>query len=148
MTALQTVIDKNASLSNDSRAAGDYDNDTAEDHLAIPYLTVHYDTTAPAAGDLVAELWVLPGDGETTEVFPEGGDGTVGSNVDAQSVFYAGAFESRDPSTSTDEVLALPPHKMYPYGNRYVIKNISGQTFNSTWQLDIKPFKEQDAGVS
>ena len=72
-TALQTVIDDNATLADAARAAGDYDNGTALDLEAVAYLTVQYDTGPPSAGDVVAELYVLPGDGETTEVFPDGG---------------------------------------------------------------------------
>lgn len=144
-TALQTVIDKNAALADGARAAGDYDNGTALDLYCSAYLTVQYDTTAPSAGDKVAELYLLLGDGEASEVFPVGGDGTVGANVTPQMAHHVGSFESRNPSTSVDEVLSLDFIPLGVATNRFVVVNTSGQQFDATWQLDIKPIRHQVA---
>lgn len=142
-TSLQTVIDKNATLTNNSRAAGDYDNSTELDLWCDVYLQVQYDTGPPAVGTKVAELYVLPGDGETTEVFPDGGDGTVGTDDTPQQIFLVGSFESINPSTSVNEVLSLRDIPLSGDGNRFVLLNTSGATFDSTYELRIKPSKTQ-----
>ena len=142
-TAVQTVIDDNATLANAARAAGDYDNGTELDLEAVAYLTVQYDGGPPTAGDIVAELYVLPGDGAGTEVFPDGGDAGIGTDDTPQAMFLVAVFESVNPSTTVDETLASLPFPMYPDGNRFVILNSSGETFDATWQLDIKPMKRQ-----
>lgn len=142
-TAVQTVIDDNATLADTARAAGDYDNGTELDLEAVAYLTVQYDTGPPSAGSKIAELYVLPGDGAGTEVFPDGGDAGLGTDDDPQAIFLVGVFTSINPSTSVNEILASLPFRLYPDGNRFVLKNVSGQTFDSTWQLDIKPIKLQ-----
>ncbi len=142
-TALQNVIDDDASLSSGSRAAGDYDNGTELDLEAVAYLTVQFDGSAPNVGDTIAHLYNLPGDGAGTEVFPDGGDAALGTDDDPQSIFLVATFVTVNPSTSADEVLASLPFRLYPDGNRFVLKDVSGQTFDSTWQLDIKPSKLQ-----
>jgi len=142
-TAVQTVIDDGASLADGARAAGDYNNGIALDIEAIAYLTVQYDSTAPSAGDSIAELYVLPGDGAGSEVFPEGGDAGLGSDDTPQAIYKVGVLESINPSTTVDEVLGTLPFVLYPNTNRFVILNTSGQTFDATWQLDIKPAKRQ-----
>lgn len=137
------VIDDNASLSDGSRAAADYDNSTSLDFWYIPFLTVQYDGGPPSAGDDIAELFILPGDADDSEAFPNGGDAGLGTDDDPQRVFFVGTFVSVTPSTTVDEILALPPIQLYPHGNRFVLKNVSGQTLDSTWQLEITPFKTQ-----
>lgn len=144
-TALQTIINDDATLADAARAAGDYDNSTALDLEAVAYLTVQYDSGPPTAGDVVAELYLLPGDGESTEVFPDGGDAGLGTDDDPQAIYLVGMFESINPSLTVDEVLGSLPFPLYPAGNRFVLKNVSGQTFDATWQLDIKPIKRQIA---
>ena len=141
-TAVQTVIDDGASLTDGSRAAGDYDNSTELDLEAIAYLTVQFDGGPPTAGDRVADLYILPGDGAGTEVFPDGGDAGLGTDDTPQARWYVGSFETVNPSTTVDETLAIPV-PLYPDGNRFVLLNTSGQTMDSTWQLDIKPIKRQ-----
>jgi len=142
-TAVQTVIDDGTTLANAARAAGDYDNGTALDLWCNIYLTVQYDATAPTAGDIVATLWILPGDGAGTEVFPDGGDAGLGTDDDPQGIFFVGSFECVNPSITVDEVLGIPNVQLHPDGNRFVLRNDSGQTFDLTWQLDIKPVKTQ-----
>lgn len=142
-TTTQTVIDDNATLANGSRAAGDYDNSTELDMEAVAYLTVQYDSGPPSAGDNIAELYNLPGDGAGTEVFPEGGDAGLGTDDDPQAIYLVGVFSSINPSLTVDEVLGSLPFRLYPDTNRFVLKNTSGQTFDATWQLDIKPNKYQ-----
>ena len=142
-TAVQTVIDDDATLGNGVRAAGDYDNGTELDFYCTVYLTVQWNSTAPTAGDKVAELYILPGDGAGSEVFPEGGDAAIGTDDTPQQIFFVGAFESVNPSLTVDEVLALPGVPLAPDGNRFVLLNTSAQEFDLTWQLDIKPYKLQ-----
>lgn len=142
-TARTTVINDDATLADGSRAAADYDNSTELDLLCEVYLQVQWDGTAPAAGDKIAELYVLPGDGEGTEIFPDGGDAGLGTDDDPQAVFRVGLFESINPSTSVNEILSIPNVQLYGDANRFVIKNTSGQTFDLTWELRIKPSKIQ-----
>jgi len=142
-TAVQTVIDDNATLADAARAAGDYDNGTELDLEAVAYLTVQYDGGPPTAGDSIAELYVLPGDGAGTEVFPDGGDAAIGTDDDPQAIYLVSVFQCVNPSLTVDEVLGSLKFGLYPDSNRFVLKNTSGQTFDSTWQLDIKPIKRQ-----
>lgn len=139
---VSVVIDKNATLANAARAAGDYNNDTPTADFCDAKLTVQFDTGPPAAGALAASLYVLYGDGEASEDFPEGGDGTVGANVTPQASLLVGVFETRSPSTSVDEELFVNdiPLRTGP-GTRFVLVNTSGQTFDATWQLDIVTYK-------
>jgi len=140
---LTVVIDDNATLANTVRAAADYDNSVKLDLGCDIYLQVQYDATAPAAGDKIAELYILPGDGEVSEVFPEGGDAGLGTDVTPQAILLVGAFESRSPSITVDEILSIPGVPLYGHTNRFVILNTSGQIFDSTWQVSIKPYKLQ-----
>lgn len=138
--ARTNVIDDNATLANNTRAAGDYDNDTNKDLFCNVFLTVQYDGGPPTAGDKIAELYILPGDDAATEVFPDGGDAGLGTDDTPQLIHLVGVFESINPSTTVDEELALSGIPLHHSGNRFVILNTSGQTFDSTWQLDIVPF--------
>lgn len=142
-TALATPIDDNATLATGVRAAGDLNNDTEQDLYCTVYLVVQWDGTAPSVGFKVADLYILPGDGEVSEVFPEGGDAGLGTDDTPQALFYVGSFESVNPSITVDETLALPGVRLYPDGNRFVLQNTSGQTFDLTWELRVKPYKIQ-----
>ncbi len=142
-TALATVIDDDAALADGVRAAADYDNSTALDPFCNLYLTVQFNGTAPAARAVIAEVFILPGNGEGTEVFPAGGDAGLGTNFDPQAVYSVGVIEAVDPSITVDEELGIPNISLYPDGNRFVIKNVSGEEFDLTWILKIKPFKLQ-----
>lgn len=137
-SAVQNVIDDNAALVDGDWAAGDYDNSTHLDPFCDAYLTVQWDTTAPTAGDIVAELYIVPGDNAGSPVYPEGGDAGLGTDKIPQAVFLKGAFESVSPSTSVNEVLCLENVPL-SIKNRFVLKNVSGQQFDLTWQLDIRP---------
>ena len=138
--ARTNVIDDNAALTNGLRAAGDFDNDTNKDLFCNVFLIVQYDAGPPTAGDKIAELYVLPGDDAATQVFPDGGDAGLGTDDTPQAIFLAGVFESINPSTTVNEELALPGVALYHSGNRFVLLNTSGQTFDLTWQLDIVPY--------
>jgi len=142
-TALATVIDDDAVLGNGARAAADYDNSAELDFSGVFYLTVQWNTTAPSANIAVAELYVLPGDGEGTEVFPEGGDAGLGTDDDPQACFLVHTFETINPSITVDETIGSPEVELYGDGNRVVLKNISGQEFDLTWILKLKPAKTQ-----
>jgi len=138
--ARATVIDDNATLANNARAAGDYNNDTGLNLFCTAYLQVQYDAGPPAAGAEIARLYVLPGDDESSEIFPDGGDAGLGTDDTPQQVFYVGSFESINPSTSVNEILAIPGIPLTPGACRFVILNVSGQTFDLTWELRIKPY--------
>ena len=144
--AVQTVINDNAALADGSRAAGDYNNATNRDPLCDVYLTVQFDTTAPSAGTLVAELYVLFGDGAGSQVYPNGGDAGLGTNHTPQASHLAGVFETVAPSTSVNEVLSIHDVALGAHGNRFVLLNTSGQQFDLTWQLDIRPKRYENVG--
>jgi len=134
------VINDDASLATTVRAAADYDNDANKDLWCNVFLTVQFDSTAPSAGDKIAELYILPGDDAGTELFPDGGDAGLGTDDTPQKIFLVGAFETINPSITVDETLSLPGVPLYHSGNRFVFLNTSGQTMDSTWQLDIVPY--------
>ncbi len=134
------VIDTGVALANGVRDAADFDNDTNKDLWCNVFLTVQFDTTAPTAGDKIAELYIIPGDDAGTEKFPEGGDASLGTDDTPQVIFLVGVFETINPSITVDETLALSGIALYHSGNRFVIKNVSGQQFDLTYQLDIVPY--------
>ena len=78
------VIDTGVALANNVRDAADYDNDANKDLWCNVFLTVQFDTTAPAANVKIAKLYILPGDDAATEKFPEGGDASLGTDDDPQ----------------------------------------------------------------
>lgn len=146
VTGEQLIIDDNASLADGARAAADYDNGVQLDIEAIAYLKVQFDAGPPAAGDSVAELYVLPGDcgpGLYGGNFPEGGDAGLGTDDDPQQIYLVAVFETINPSTTVDEILGSLPFDLYPCENRFVLKNTSGQTMDSTWHLTILPYRRQ-----
>lgn len=139
---LTAVINKDVALVDGARAAGDYDNDTDKANFCDALLRVQWNTTPPAVGDEIAQLWLLFGDGEVSESFPEGGDGTVGNSVDPQAALLVGSFETRAPSISADEELQVKDIPLRVGAtNRFVLKNVSGEEFDLTWQLDIVTYK-------
>lgn len=136
--ALSTVLNSDATLADGARFAGDYDNSTGRYLEADVYLYVLFDTGPPSAGTAIAELYVLFGDGETAEVFANGGDGSTGSNHTPAAQHFVDNFVSVAPSTSVTEVCMVKNVKLSHGGNRFVVENISGQTFDAMWQVDIK----------
>lgn len=138
---LANVIDDNATLATATRAAGDYDNSANGYLWGILKLTVQYDGGPPSVGDDIADIWIIPGDAAGTEKFAEGGDAGLGTDDDPQDCFHVGTMRSVNPSLTVNEVLMLPPVRLYPHGNRVVLKNVSGQTFDATWQLDLLPYR-------
>lgn len=143
--ARTSVIDDDATLNDGARAAGDLENDTNKDNFCDAYLTVQWNTTAPSTGAIVAELYVIYGDGEATEAFPEGGDAGLGTDDTPQKRFLVGVFESINPSQSVDEELSIEGIELRPAKNRFVLLNTSGQQFDLTWQLDVVAFKWSSA---
>ncbi len=144
---LTTLWDTNATLADAARKAVDFDNAADppdEATFADFFLTVSFDTTAPAAGDLVGELYVLPSTDEVSARFPTGGDGAVGGNVDPQGIFLVGTFEARSPGLdASTEVLAIGGVPLYQGEQRIVFKNVSGKTISLEWQLEAKFYKHQ-----
>lgn len=139
---IQNVINDDALLANAARAAGDYDNSTNLDPFCTIQLTVQYNaivTPTIANGTPVAECYLLPGNGEASELFPNGGDAGLGQDADPQASLLVGTFVSVSPSITVDELLVIRDVLLGDAGNRFVVKNISGQEFDLTWQLDIIP---------
>lgn len=141
-TALTNVIDDNAALADGARAAGDYDNTSLLDLEAWAIITVQYDTTTPTAGDLIGELYLIPGEDDTTPTYPDGGDAGLGTDDTPQAIFLIGVFESINPSLAANEFLATRVFDLYP-NNRFIVLNTSGASYDATWQLDIVPMKRQ-----
>lgn len=139
-----TVITPAATLANGSRKEWDFDNSASgkRDTRALVFLSLHYDSSAPSVGTVVAELSVLPGDDQGTPVYPEGGDGTGGADVDPQTSLGRYVFETRSPSTSVDEVLVADV-KIWQK-NRMVLKNTTGsQSINSGYTIRIVPYTHE-----
>lgn len=134
-----TVYDPNATLANLARKGfTTYDNSSALDLEAIAILDCMWDTTAPTARAIVAELYYLPS--PDNSVFPEGGDGTVGEDDDPQRIYLVGQFECVNPSLVTSEQLGTMPFRLWLYG-RFVLKNLGGYTISEEWTLTIHPVK-------
>lgn len=141
-SAVATVIDTGNTLADGARAADDYDNSSELDIECIAYLKLQYDGGPPSVGDAVGELYVLPV--FTADTTPEGGDGVTGNDDTPQAIYLVGVFESINPSTTEDEILGTLPFPLYPTTtNRFVVLNTSGQTYDATWELNIKPLKRQ-----
>lgn len=137
-SAITVIIDTNTLLANNGRVSGDYANDTKRDFECDLYWEGQYDTTAPTAGDEIARVWNLPGDGQVTELFPEGGSGN-----DPQGAYFVGSIFAINPSITVNEIVGLPSVILYPFGNRFVIKNVSGQQWSLEWEVRIRPRKIQ-----
>lgn len=136
------IMDTNATLSDPGRKAVAYNNSNG-DQYADFFLDVEYETSLPTAGAIVGELFLLPGDGAGTEEFAEGGDGTVGSNVDPQKIHQVGFFETRNPSLTVIETLVIAAVQLYPANGRIVIKNVAGRPYGALWELRIRPYTLQ-----
>lgn len=135
-----SVIDDDAVLVNGDHAAGDYVNSANLDPFAHMLLTVQWNSSAPAAGINVANLYNIPGDGAGSELFPEGGDAGIGTDDIPQRVLLVGTFETINPSITVDETLVVQNVSLFFSGNRFVLENVSGQEFDLTWKLDLVPF--------
>lgn len=144
-TAPTAVITTGGTLADQARTLGSYDNTVNLDLYADAFLTVQYDSSFPAAGVAVAELYMLPADSVGgSPNFPVGGDGTGGSaNVDPQKSLLVGVFETRNGSTSATETLAIIGIPLCPRTMRWVVKNISGKTMHQGLALKLKPYKLQ-----
>jgi len=138
-SANTTILDPNATLANGARKAVDYNNAAKLDLEATAYLSVMFDTTAPSANTIVAELYLIPHD---TVNIPEGGDGSVGSDDTPQKEFLVAAFETINPSLLAAEVLGTLPFRLWEH-NRFVLRNTSGQIFSEEWTLTLQPAKRQ-----
>jgi hypothetical protein len=114
------------SLANNGYAQGDIAN-ANERPFGDFYLTSD-DAVAPTTGDYVAELWLLPGDGDSPEKFPYGG------SQDPQAEFLVGSFES---GGTASEVMSLRNIVMGPNTSRIVVKNTSGAAWQEDWFLDV-----------
>jgi len=142
-TALQTLNDPGTSLATATRWAFDYDNSADLDLWLLIEVDIQFDTGPPTAGDRVFEVWVIPGDGEGTEKFADGGDASVGTDDDPAMIHFVGEMQTVNPSTGTDEVMSLVI-PLYPDGNRIVLKNVSGSTIDAARIARGKPWAMQN----
>ena len=144
--AAATVIDDNATLASSARAAADYDNSTNKATHGDLYLTVQWNTTPPTTLDLVAELFLLKGDG--SGLIADGGDAGLGTDDTPVAVHSLGHFQSLNPSITVDETMAIYDVELTSSSeNRFVLLNTSGQEFDLTWILQIVPHHLQTAAV-
>lgn len=146
-TLMQTALDNLAnnalvvsSETSGNMTGGAYDNTSALDLYADFELAVCY-AAPPSAGIKVAELYLLPGI-----------DGTNYTSVDGssqpQKALLIATFESRNPSTSAVERLTVPGVSLPPGKFKLVVKNTSGQAFQSnsvTKTLRMRPYQLQNA---
>jgi len=144
MTALKlldggliTVITGGAALATGTAATGDYSNSTNLYPIADLFLRVAYGAL-PTVGTAIAELYALPGDGGGPDVFPAGG-----TALDPQKTLLVGVFETRAPSLTVDEILVIQAVPLRPTSTRFILKNISGQAFNTSYLLDLRGFLGQ-----
>ncbi len=122
-TGLDSLANGNTALS----AA--IDNSAGLDLFMDLSLSVKYTSSAPAAGVVAADAYLVPSiDGGTT--YAEGTAGTPG--VIPQGALYVGSFESRNGSTSTFENLVLNGIPIGPYNYKLLLVNKSGKTFTSS----------------
>lgn len=113
------------------------DNDAGLDLYADFELVVQYTSSAPAAGVIAAELFLLPTVDGTN--YPEGG-----TSLDPQQALKVGTFESRNGSTSATERLVVSGVSLPPRDFKILLKNISGKTLASSGNtLKIRPYKSQ-----
>ena len=134
------VIDDGTTLADTVRAAADYDNNSNKDLSCNVFITVQWNTTAPADGVKFAQLYIIPGDGAATEVFAVGGDAGLGVDVTPQKILLVGVVEAVSASITVDREYTIPGVPLYHSGNRFVLLNTSGFEFDATWQLDIVPY--------
>ena len=130
------------SLASNTRAFYDVPNDGSlspdGDTEATPFIEFQFSTGPPAADLAMVSCWHLRGTGEVTERFAEGGDGTGGTaDIDPQAVHFIGAFSLSDPSTSGLRVASLAPIRLASQGNRFVLKNVSGNTIAAGWNFGM-----------
>jgi len=137
--ARTSVMSAGATLADGVRFAADFDNDVNKDLWCNVFLNVQYNTTTPTVSK-VGELYVVPGDDESPETFPEGGDGTTGSDFTPQAIHLAGVFETINTSVISNEQIGLSGIPLYHSGNRFVFLNTSGQVMDLLWLLDIVPY--------
>ena len=133
-TTLNALTNTSIAISN---STGDYDNGTLLDLWADFELLVDIQV-ALTVGDPVAELYLVPSIDDTNFQSPDDTGDTP------QSIFLIGVFECRD-AVTTDQRMAivgipLPPRKM-----RFVLKNVSNQTFGASdgHLLRMKPYTLQ-----
>ena len=133
-TTLNALTTTSIAISN---STGDLDNGSDLDLWGDFELLVDIQVAIPV-GDKVAELYLVLSVDDTNFLTPNDTGDTP------QAIFLVGVFESRDNITGDQRMgitgVPLPPRKM-----RFVLKNVSGQTFgaNNGHTLRIKPYKLQ-----
>jgi len=120
-----------------SNSTGDYDNGTLLDLWADFELLVDIQV-AIAVGNPVAELYIVPSVDDTNFQTPDDTGDTP------QAIFLIGVLESRD-NVTTDQRMAITGVPIPPRLMRFVLKNVSGQTFgaNEGHTLRMKPYTLQ-----
>ncbi len=139
--ARSAVIDTDAVLATSNGASGDFDNSTGTPIRALRgfcHLALTYDSV-PAVGIVVAELYHLKGDDDqTSEVVATGS-----ASVKPAAKDMIDTFVSVAPHATNTEVLQSITFEI-PVGiSRFVVWNVSGVSFNNTWEMRFIPEKEQ-----
>jgi hypothetical protein len=114
-----------------SNSTGDLDNGTDLDLFGDFELDVTI--TAPADGDLIANLWMLPSVDDTN--FP-----TAAASVDPPSIYHVGSFIAS--GTGTDQRMVIAGVPIFPRKMRFVLKNEDATSFSSddNNKLNLKPY--------
>jgi hypothetical protein len=135
------IAEGDGDIASAARKAVDYDNrisgsQITANHGGYVFASIRYTNITGIAGTEVLELFIMPGNGQDPEVFPEGGDASLGSNFDPQDIWSVGSFQSVTPSTTETEVLALWVD--LPPGNcRFVFKNLTANAFHEDTKAEI-----------
>jgi hypothetical protein len=137
-TDLQSLANNTSVLSTPA-----YDNSLAGklDLLADFLLAIQYATGPPTAGTKVADLYLLPSADGTN--FPSAG----GSPSIPQKALFIGTFETRAPSTTVLEYLAVPGVPLPPLKLKVLLVNTSGVALHASASMFLKmqPYQEQSA---
>jgi len=133
-TTLNALTNNSIAISN---STGDLDNGTNLDLYGDFELLVDIQV-ALAVGDQVAELYVVPSIDDTNFMSPDDTGDTP------QAIFLVGVFECRD-AVTTDLRMAITGVPLVPRKMRFVLKNVSGQTFgaNDGHLVRLKAYKLQ-----
>lgn len=115
-----------------------YNNSANLDLKADFTILLKFANTTPAAGSAVAELYGLPSIDGTNYA-------SVDGNNQPQMDTFLGTVECRAPSNSSPEVLVLTGLPLSPRKYKFVLKNVSGQTWaGSQSSVNIAPYQLQN----
>lgn len=142
-TGLQSLFaaaDLQSLANNASVAKAFTSNGTNLDLWADLLFALQYNSvTGISAGTKVADLYLMPQVDGTN--YPT----TAGSPAVPQKALYIGSLESRAPSTSALEYLALPGVAIPPYNFEILLANVSGQALHASASMfgKMQPYQQQ-----